>query len=217
MAAHGAAVGHRQQLSNGMLGFILFLASEVMFFGGLFAAYFIARADAGQWPPEEILKALQASGEVGADVKLELEFILPLIATILLVSSSFTIQMAVWQIQKGSRSGLVTWLGITLVMGLTFLVMQMYDYAQLEFSSGDTVFGTTFYTLTGFHGAHVAGGAIFIFVVLMRSMGGQFSAENHEAVEACSFYWHFVDVVWIALFAIIYVIPLISGDHYIHA
>lgn len=210
MAVYGA-VRHRQSLSNGMLGFILFLASEVMFFGGLFAAYFIARADAPSWPPEELLSA----EKIASGVKLELELALPLIATILLVTSSFTIQMGVMQIQKGNRSGLIWWLFISIVLGLVFLAAQMYDYSQLPFGSGDTIFGTTFFTLTGFHGAHVAGGVIFMTICLVRSLGGQFSAESHEAVEACSFYWHFVDVVWIALFGILYLVPLIAGDSYI--
>jgi cytochrome c oxidase subunit 3 len=217
MASHGTAITHRQGLSNGMLGFILFIASEVMFFGGLFAAYFIARADSSQWPPTDILEKLQAAGEIGSHVKLELEIILPSIATSLLILSSVTMQMAVWKIQKGNRSGTIWFLLISLVLGLVFLAMQMYDYSQLHFGAGDTIFGTTFFTLTGFHGAHVAGGAIFIFICLMRSMGGQFSAENHEAIEAASFYWHFVDVVWIALFTILYIIPAIAGENYIVA
>ena len=215
MAAHGAAVDERHQLSNGMLGFILFAASEVMFFGGLFAAYFIARADSGQWPPVDVLNNLKASGDIKESVELELEWVLPLIATIVLVISSVTMQLAVMAIQKGNRSGMIKYLSISVALGLSFLAMQMYDYSQLSFRAGDTIFGTTFYTLTGFHGAHVFGGVIFIFVVLMRGMGGGFSARNHEAVEAASFYWHFVDVVWIALFTIIYIIPLISGESYI--
>jgi cytochrome c oxidase subunit 3 len=202
MAAHGIATQHKQGLSNGMLGFILFLASEVMFFGGLFAAYFIARADAAEWPPEYLLTPEQ----VAAGVKLEVEFALPFIATILLVLSSVTIQLGVWSIQKGDRTALVRWLIVSIVLGLVFLVAQMYDYSQLHFRADDTVYGTTFYTLTGFHGAHVAGGVIFMMVVLARSMAGQFSAARHEAVEACSFYWHFVDVVWIALFTVLYIV-----------
>ncbi len=200
MAAHGAA--ERQGLSNPMLGFILFLSSEVMFFGGLFAAYFIARADAVSWPPEELLTPQQ----IAAGVKLELEIVLPAISTGILVLSSFTIQWAVSQIQKGNQAGLLWGLFISLALGLIFLTAQMYDYSQLHFRADDTIFGTTFYTLTGFHGAHVAGGALFMFVVLVRSLGGQFTATNHEAVEACSMYWHFVDVVWIALFTILYII-----------
>lgn len=190
-------------MSNGMLGFILFLASEVMFFGGLFAAYFIARADAEEWPPEHLLTPEQ----LAAGVHLELEYAIPIIGTIILISSSFVIQWGVFQIQKGNRTGLIWSLFITLVMGLVFLTLQIYDYTQLPFRADDTVFGTTFYTLTGFHGAHVTGGVMFIFVALMRSLGGQFDAENHEAIEACSMYWHFVDVVWVALFVILYVIP----------
>jgi cytochrome c oxidase subunit 3 len=202
MAAHGVATQHKQGLSNGMLGFILFLASEVMFFGGLFAAYFIARADATEWPPENMLTAEQ----IARGVKLEVEFALPFIATILLVLSSVTIQLGVWAIQRGDRTALIRWLMVSIVLGLVFLTAQIYDYSQLHFRAGDTVYGTTFYTLTGFHGAHVAGGVIFMGVVLARSMAGQFSAARHEAVEACSFYWHFVDIVWIALFTVLYIV-----------
>jgi len=202
MAAHANATQHKEQLSNSMLGFILFLASEVMFFGGLFAAYFIARADAPSWPPEESL----TPDQIASGVKLELEFALPFISTVILILSSVTIQFGVWAIQKGDRSGLIRWLFISIVLGLTFLTAQMYDYSQLHFSAGDTIYGTTFYTLTGFHGAHVAGGIIFMMVIMVRSMAGQFSASRHEAVEACSFYWHFVDVVWIALFTTLYIV-----------
>ncbi len=201
-AAHGTVQKHEEPMSNGMLGFILFIASEVMFFGGLFAAYFIARADSPHWPPTELLSADQ----IARGVELKLELALPLVATILLVTSSFTMQGAVSMIKRGNQAGTVWLLFISLVLGLTFLTMQMYDYSQLPFGAGDTVFGTTFFTLTGFHGAHVAGGAIFIFVCLTRTMGGQFSADHHEAIEACSMYWHFVDIVWIALFTILYIV-----------
>ncbi|HEY4669559.1 MAG TPA: cytochrome c oxidase subunit 3 [Tepidiformaceae bacterium] len=200
MAAHGTTQA-RPTLSNGMLGLILFIASEVMFFGGLFAAYFIARADAPAWPPEEFLTPEQ----IAAGVELHLEVLLPAIATLILITSSVTMQIGVGQIQKGNRSGLIWMLFITMVLGLVFLSIQMYDYSQLPFGASDTIYGTTFYTLTGFHGAHVAGGVLFMFVVLIRALGGQFSARHHEAVEACSFYWHFVDVVWIALFTTLYV------------
>ena len=200
MAAHGVAGQHKEEMSNGMLGFILFLASEVMFFGGLFAAYFIAKADSPQWPP-----ALSPEQEA-AGVRLAVEFALPFIATCLLITSSVTMQLGVWAIRRGDRTGLIRWLFISIVLGLIFLTAQFYDYSQLEFRAGDTIYGTTFYTLTGFHGAHVAGGILFMSVILVRSMAGQFSAQRHEAVEACSFYWHFVDVIWIALFATLYIV-----------
>lgn len=186
-----------------MLGFILFIASEVMFFGGLFAAYFIARADSPSWPPTELLTADQ----VASGVKLELEWILPTILTAILITSSVTMQIAVWQVQKGNRQAMIWWLFISIVLGFAFLSGQMYDYSQLHFSSGDTIFGTTFYTLTGFHGAHVFGGVVFMCVILVRALGGQFDAQNHEGVEACSFYWHFVDIVWLALFTTLYIVP----------
>ncbi len=198
MAAHGAA--ERQGMTNSMLGFILFLASEVMFFGGLFAAYFIARADAPAWPPP------LTPEQIAEGVKLELEVVLPAISTGILVVSSITMQYAVWQIQKGNQGGMLWGLFISLALGIVFLAAQLYDYTQLHFLADDTIYGTTFYTLTGFHGAHVAGGALFIAVVTVRGLGGQFTAENHEAVEAASMYWHFVDVVWIALFTVLYII-----------
>jgi len=201
MAAHGAQV-QRQGLSNGMLGLILFIASEVMFFGGLFAAYFIARADSPSWPPEELL----APDQVSRGVRLELEVLLPSIATTLLVISSVTIQLSVWQVQRGNRTAMIWWLFASIVLGSAFLTVQLYEYSQLPFGVGDTVFGTTFYTLTGFHGAHVAGGVIFMAVILVRALGGQMDSEHHEGLEAASFYWHFVDVVWLALFTTLYIV-----------
>ncbi|HEX7346896.1 MAG TPA: cytochrome c oxidase subunit 3, partial [Candidatus Limnocylindrales bacterium] len=101
-------------------------------------------------------------------------------------------------------------IGATFVIGITFLVMQAIDYVALgneglTLSSGP--FGTTYFTLTGFHGAHVFGGAIMLFVVLYRGLAGQFSSRHHDAVEAVSLYWHFVDVVWILLFSLLYLLP----------
>jgi cytochrome c oxidase subunit III len=87
-----------------------------------------------------------------------------------------------------------------------FLAGQLYDYSQLGFGLSDGPFGTTFYTLTGFHGAHVFGGTVGLTILLARAVGGQFSARNHVAVEAISMYWHFVDVVWICLFFTIYIL-----------
>jgi cytochrome c oxidase subunit 3 len=123
-----------------------------------------------------------------------------------LVLSSVTMQMGVWAIRRGDRTGFLRNTGITLVLGLIFLIGQIYDYTQLGFGITDTAFGSTFYTLTGFHGAHVLGGAIMLSVVLYRGMAGQFSAKHHDAVEATSIYWHFVDVVWIALFSTLYLL-----------
>jgi cytochrome c oxidase subunit 3 len=187
-----AAERRRAGMPTPLLGMLLFISSEVMFFGGLFAAYFNSRAThQGEWGPPASAPPLEI-----------LPIALPI--TILLLSSSFTMQLAVWAIRRGDTAKLKLWLGITLVLGVLFLCGQLYDYSQLGFGVSDGIFGTTFYTLTGFHGAHVFGGAVGITILLARALQGQFSAKNHVAVEAISMYWHFVDVVWIALFTTLY-------------
>lgn len=195
--AHDAHGG----ISNPILGMILFITSEVMFFAGLFAAYFNVRSIAPEWPPANYADILQVFPIVGP-------------ATIILVTSSFTCQMAVWRIRAGDRTGFIRFIAVTMVMGMTFLGLQTLDYIKL-WSEGFTLdigpYGSTFYTLTGFHFAHVLGGVIMLGVVLYRGMAGQFSARHHDAVEATSLYWHFVDVVWIFLFTILYVLPGTRG------
>jgi len=135
---------------------------------------------------------------------------LVLIATILLVTSSVTCQMGVWAIRRDDRVGYVRAMAVTTILGIIFLLMQLTDYAilgseGLTLSSG--TYGTTYYTLTGFHGAHVFGGVIMLSVILYRGMVGQFSSKHYDAVEGASLYWHFVDVVWILLFALLYLLP----------
>jgi cytochrome c oxidase subunit 3 len=115
-------------------------------------------------------------------------------------------QFGVWAIRRGDTGGLRMWTAITLALGVVFLAGQLYDYSELGFGIGDGVFGTVFYTLTGFHGAHVFGGTVGLTIVLARTLRGQFSARNHVAVEAVSMYWHFVDVVWIGVFSTIYLL-----------
>jgi cytochrome c oxidase subunit III len=183
--------------SNPVLGMILFITSEVMFFGGLFAAYFNLRANAPQWPPEEFAHTLKILPFVGP-------------ATILLIISSFTCQWAVWAIRRDDRTVFIRGMAVTVVLGIVFLLMQITDYAFLG-SEGLTLasgqFGTTYYTLTGFHGAHVFGGVVMLSVILYRGMAGQFSGRHYDAVEGASLYWHFVDVVWILLFSLLYLLP----------
>ena len=181
-------------ISSSLLGMVLFIASEVMFFGGLFGAYFTIRSAAPEWPPPDTphLSAPYAA-----------------ILTAILVTSSVTMQFGVWAIRKNDQRRLKLWLAVSLILGVIFLVLQGLEYANLieegmTLSSG--VFGSTFYTLTGFHGAHVAGGAAFILIVLLRARSGQFTARYHDTVEMASYYWHFVDVVWIGLFSTIYLL-----------
>lgn len=186
----------RGGISNPVLGMILFITSEVMFFGGLFAAYFSIRAQTPTWPPQQFRGTLD---------------ILPLVgpATVLLITSSFTCQFAVWAIRRGDRTAFLRNIAVTMILGMVFLVMQGLDYTilagkGLALDAGP--FGTTYFTLTGFHGAHVLGGVVMLGVVLYRGMAGQFSARHHDAVEATSLYWHFVDVVWIVLFSTLYIL-----------
>jgi cytochrome c oxidase subunit 3 len=181
-------------ISSSLLGMVLFIASEVMFFGGLFGAYFTIRSAATQWPPE------------GTP---HLETWYAAVLTTILVSSSVTMQFGVWAIRRNEQRRLILWLAVSLLLGVIFLCGQAYEYSTLieegmTLSSG--VFGSTFYTLTGFHGAHVAGGAAFILIVLLRARSGQFTARYHDTVEMASYYWHFVDVVWLGLFSTIYLL-----------
>ena len=189
----------RGGISNPILGMILFITSEVMFFAGLFAAYFNVRANAPVWPPT------QPEG-LAEHFNLHAEPWYALVLTIVLVISSFTCQLGVSAIRRNDRTGFIRAISVTLVLGILFLIGQAYDYSTLGFGLGDGVFGTTFYTLTGFHGAHVFGGVIMLSVILYRGMAGQFSARHHDAVEATSLYWHFVDVVWILLFSTLYIL-----------
>ena len=192
-SAHGAADHGKKGLGNPVLGMLLFIVSEIMFFGGLFAAYFSLRVSAGTWPPE------------GNEAFLIKEHVLfPSILTLLLVISSLTCQIAVWRIRRGDRVGMNRALMLTVILGVVFLIGQLYEYSQLGFGVADGTFGGTFYILTGFHGAHVLGGVLMLGVCLYRGSLGQFSAKHHDMVEASSIYWHFVDVVWIFLFALLY-------------
>ena len=196
---HLEETGHdtrRGGMDTALLGMMLFIASEVMFFAALFAAYFNAKATLPVFPPEGMgfLEPVP----------------LPLFVTGILVASSLTMQWATGRIRAGDRTGMNRGIAITLVLGVIFLILLVYDYWELishyDFAIDSGVYGTLFYTLTGFHGAHVLGGVIGLAVILSRGMQGQFSRRHHVAVEAVHYYWHFVDVVWIVLFVTIYVI-----------
>ena len=193
-AAHGG--GATKGMDSALMGVMLFIASEVMFFAALFGAYFNVKATTQPFPPEGT------------------EFITPwgpaLLITIVLVLSSFTMQWATMRIRKGDRTGMNRGIALTLALGIVFFAIFAYEYYVLvthdDFGINSGVYGTLFYTMTGFHAAHVLGGVIGLAVVLARGMQGQFSAKHHSAVEAIHYYWHFVDIVWIVLFVVIYVL-----------
>ncbi len=175
----------------GWYGMIFFIASEAVFFANLIAAYLYLRVRAGAWPPA-------GSGHV------EVDKVLAGVNTIILLSSSFPMHYAARSISKGNKRGLTLGLLGTIVLGATFLSIQAYEYATNGFGPSSGIFGSVFYTLTGFHGAHVTAGLLFLLVCFFRSLRGDFSKDRHFAVNAAEMYWHFVDVVWIFLVTLLY-------------
>jgi cytochrome c oxidase subunit 3 len=169
---------------------VLFISSETMFFGGLFAAYFSLRAAAGVWPPDGV----------------ELEAALPAVATLVLLSSSATVMVAERKAASGDVRGTAKWLAVTGALGALFLGAQVYDYGHLAFSVGDGSFQTLFFTMTGFHGAHVAAGLVMFGVIGLRNARGGITAESHGPLIAAGYYWHFVDAVWLLLFSTLYLL-----------
>jgi len=183
---------HEEHPDHRIFGLIVFLVAEGMIFLGLFGAYIAFRATLPSWPPE------------GTP---ELELLLPGVNTIILISSSFVIHNADTAIKKNDVSGMRTWLGITAAMGAIFLAGQVYEYTHLEFGLTTNLFASAFYVLTGFHGLHVCIGVLAIVAVLWRSrVTGHYDKEKHFGVEAAEIYWHFVDVVWIFLFGLLYLL-----------
>jgi cytochrome c oxidase subunit 3 len=195
MTAHAPPAAHGEDAaaarSNMLLAVKLAILSEVMLFGALFAAYFVIRGESSGWPPLERLERP--------------ELLLPGLNSILLVSSSVTMQWAVRAARSGVRSRILRWLGLTLLLGGIFILIQGYEFATNGFGLDAGVFGSTFYILTGFHGAHVLAGLCLIGIIANRARRGLVSAEHHTAVEGTSYYWHFVDVVWLFLFSTLYV------------
>jgi cytochrome c oxidase subunit 3 len=177
-----------------LLGMYLFIGSEIMLFGSFFTAYFFARVvtGPGEWPPAPY----------------ELPVYLALLNTIILVSSSFTMHWALTSVKRANRAGLVAGLLLTFLLGLTFLLIQAREYTRLGFSPHDLAFGSTFYGLTGLHGAHVFIGLNLLLYALIRSIRGHYGPEPHAhlGVEIPGIYWHFVDVMWIVVYVTVYVL-----------
>ena len=161
-----------------------------MFFGGLFAAYFTLRAVSAAWPP--------------ADVKLEA--VEPAIATVLLVISSGTMQRALGKARAGDLDGMRRWVALTLVLGAIFVASQVRTWVAADFRISTNAYGTMFYGMTGFHALHVVAGLLLMVVVLGRAAQGAYRDGRLSGLEAVTYYWHFVDAVWIVLFATIYVV-----------
>ncbi|WP_285422749.1 cytochrome c oxidase subunit 3 [Pseudomonas sp. efr-133-TYG-103a] len=204
-----------------------FIFSEVMFFVAFFGALFYVRVIAGPalggegakgiahmlWPNFQYAWPLLHTPDPAmfAPPKEVIDpWHLPLINTVLLVSSSVTVTIAHHALKKGHRGALRLWLAATILLGVAFLALQAMEYHEAYTELGLTldsgIYGATFFMLTGFHGAHVTIGTIILFVMLMRILRGHFDAEHQFGFEAASWYWHFVDVVWVGLFVFVYVL-----------
>ena len=200
MTAHAAAEHHHgppeahqsSRVDARVLGMFLFIASEIMLFGSFFTALFFVRVVEApkKWPPAGFHLPILVAG----------------INTAILVTSSFTIHWALTSIKRGNRRGLQAGLVLTLLMGLTFLITQGIEYARIGFAPHDNAFTTTFFCLTGLHGAHVFVGLTLLGFTTVRAFRGHFSAEHHHGVEIPGIYWHFVDVMWIIVYTTVYVI-----------
>ena len=180
--AHGMTVG--------MMGMFIFLASEVMFFGSLFAAYFYLYGSHLQWPP---------AGTRAVPV-----WPVPTINTIVLFGSGVTCHIAHLYIQEGRRQKMIFWLALTIILGAGFEAGQAFEFGRAEMGYATNHFSSAFFTMTGFHGLHVFGGLVFLALVMGRAIKGQFNQQHHVGVAAAAIYWHFVDLVWIFLYGILY-------------
>ena len=194
-----------------------FIFSEVMFFGAFFGALFYARAISLPWLGDLDHKIIwpdfgaqwgeAPAGTVDAFQKMG-PFPIPTINTALLLLSGVTLTISHHALREGQRAKTAIWLGATILLGAVFMGFQVYEYMHayqdlnLKMTSG--IYGSTFFMLTGFHGFHVTLGAVMLSVVLYRLLKGHFTAENHFAFEGAAWYWHFVDVVWLGLYVVIY-------------
>ena len=196
-----------------------FIFSEVMFFAAFFGALFYARVISMSWLGEPDARALlwpefSASWPNRGPAGTIEEFVtigpwpIPTINTLLLLTSGLTLTISHHALRASERGKAIFWLFLTIVLGAIFLGCQAYEYIHayrdlnLKLSSG--IFGSTFFMLTGFHGFHVFLGGLMLTVVLLRMMRGHFTADNHFAFEGAAWYWHFVDVVWLLLYIIVY-------------
>lgn len=188
--SYSLPVGLRESHTSGWWGMLLVIATEASFFAYLLFSYFYLASMAGSWPPH------------GAP---ELRIAGP--NTIILVASSLAMWWGESGIRRGNQGRLRIGLLLTLVLGVVFLSLQAVEYRGLPFTPQSNAYGSLFYTITGFHGAHVAAGLLMNVVVQLRAWLGHFTADQHLAVSNVALYWHFVDVVWLVVFTSLYLSP----------
>ncbi|NMP16084.1 cytochrome c oxidase subunit 3 [Thalassotalea sp. Y01] len=205
-------------------GMSWFIFSEVMFFAAFFGALLYARVFSVPWLGGEgnnleTMQVLWPQFQAAWPLTVTPDntettamgwYGLPLINTLLLLTSSFTAHFAHVALEQNKRKALKVWLAVTILLGLVFLGLQVEEYiiayTQMGLTLASGIYGNTFFMLTGFHGLHVTLGAIMLIVMFFRVLKGHFSPDNHFAFQAASWYWHFVDVVWVLLFLFVYIL-----------
>jgi heme/copper-type cytochrome/quinol oxidase subunit 3 len=202
-----------KSFTPGKLAMWLFLGSDAMGFMGLIGAYMVLRITATDWQ--------HTSPRLDPDFGINLTAFM----TFLLIVSSVTMVTALAKIEKGDRKGLLLWLGMTILGGVAFLGLQAYEWTHFiheiqvnaaaytkatKLAAPFTNYQATFFSLTGFHGLHVTIGVVYLSCIWVRAWQGAYTATHHSPVELVGLYWHFVDLVWIVLFTIIYLLPDVS-------
>ena len=189
---HGPPLANRSSRVDAQtLGMLLFIISEIMLFGAFFTAYFFFRVVVNdEWP---------AAGT-------ELPVLIAGVNTAILVSSSLTMHWALVAAKNDNRFGMRAGLATTLLLGTTFLIVQINEYIHVGFSPADHAQGTIFYGLTGLHGAHVFVGLMLLSFATVRAFRGHFTPAEHRGVEIPGIYWHFVDVMWIIVYSAVYIL-----------
>ena len=194
LTAHDNPSDHHASQRTAVFGMTIFLASEAMLFAGLIAGYIVLRLSSPAWPPSPDLPALPV--------------VLTGINTVFLIASSFTYHAAEVAVKKGKTG--TAWLFITVLLGTLFLCIQGYEWYHMHheglwFNTGGA-YGSSFFVLTGFHGLHVLVGVLMIAWALIRQLGGAYTAQSHTYLILAGMYWHFVDVVWLFLYSVLYLV-----------
>ncbi len=188
-------------------GMVLFIASEVMFFVAWFWAFFDVALFPGANSPELVTRK-EVTGGVWPPVDLQGKlfdpFGIPLLNTLILLSSGVTVTWAHHALRQNDRKNFLIGLALTILLGITFTGLQVFEYNIAEFNFDEGIYSSTFFMATGFHGAHVIIGTIFLLVCFFRGLAGHFKPNHHVGFEAAAWYWHFVDVVWLFLFTFVY-------------
>lgn len=217
---------YNQQVDTSFrMGMVWFIFSEVMFFAAFFGALFYARQFALPWLGGEgdgamtnatlwpsFSAAWPSSGPTGMGGSFQTipAWGLPLLNTLILLTSGVTVTLAHHALKAAHRKALLVWLGATVLLGCVFLFFQaeeyIHAYQELNLTLGSGIYGSTFFMLTGFHGAHVTLGTLMLAIMWLRCAKGHFTKDQHFAFEAVAWYWHFVDVVWLGLFLFVYVV-----------